>query len=153
MSTVSSISSASSVYTGGSSPTGGAGSATGTTEVSNDQFLNLLVSQLKNQNPLEPLSNEQFIGQVAQFQSLQSQQTMNSNIETLINLQAASATISHLTEASSLLGKKIEFEDPTTGESKSGTVTSVGLENGAVVAKVGETAVPILLITAVKPQE
>lgn len=124
----------------------------GTSAVDKDQFLNLLVTQLKNQNPLEPVTNEQFLGQVAQFQSLEAQQSTNKNLDTLINLQAASATISHLTQASALLGKQIDYEDPISGESKSGKVTSVGLKDGAVVANVGENAIPILLITGVHPE-
>jgi flagellar basal-body rod modification protein FlgD len=118
--------------------------------VDKDQFLQLLVSQLKNQNPLDPVSNENFIGQLAQFSSMEQQTQTNSNLDTLIQLEAASATISHLTQASSLLGKKIAYTDPNTGNPGSGVVSSVGLENGAVVANVNGTAVPILLITGVQ---
>lgn len=118
--------------------------------VQKDQFLELLVNQLKNQNPLEPVTNEQFIGQLAQFQAVEAQTKTNESLDTLINLQAASATISHLTQASSLIGKEIKYEDPATGTPKSGLVTSVGLEDGAVVAKVGDAAVPILLITGIQ---
>jgi flagellar basal-body rod modification protein FlgD len=149
MSSVSSISPLASA----SNASSAAPPVSGNANVDKDQFLNLLVNQLKNQNPMEPVTNEQFIGQLAQFQSLETQQKTNASIETLINLQAASATISHLTEASSLIGKKIEYEDMGTGEKKSGVVSSVGLENGAVVARVGENAVPILLITSILPQE
>ncbi|MBI3817983.1 MAG: flagellar hook capping protein [Planctomycetes bacterium] len=126
-------------------------SAGGGPNVDQSQFLNLLVNQLKNQNPLEPVSNDQFITQLAQFQGVQAQQTTNDNLNTLINLNAASATISHLTEASSLLGKKINYQDPSTGDSKTGVVTSVGLNNGTVVANVGDNPIPILLITGIQP--
>jgi flagellar basal-body rod modification protein FlgD len=118
--------------------------------VDKDQFLKLMVSQLKNQNPLEPVTNENFIGQLAQFTSMEQQQKTNEAIDTLIQLEAATATISHLTQASSLLGKKIQYTDPLTGKPGSGVVSSVGLDNGAVVAKVGDLAIPILLIQGVE---
>ncbi|MFN0206501.1 MAG: flagellar hook assembly protein FlgD [Planctomycetota bacterium] len=127
--------------------------ASGSGNVDKDQFLNLLVNQLKNQNPLEPVTNEQFIGQLAQFQSLEAQQEMNSNLNTLIDLQAVTSTISHLTQASSLMGKKIEYTDVETQEKATGIVTSVGLENGSVVAKIGDKSIPILLITSVQPEK
>lgn len=149
MSTIASVSSP--ALSAGSSSSASASAGSG--NVDKDQFLNLLVNQLKNQNPLEPVTNEQFIGQLAQFQSLESQQEMNSNLNTLINLQAVTSTITHLTQASSLIGKKIEYTDVETQETKSGTVTSVGLEEGTVVAHVGEKAVPILLITSVQNEK
>lgn len=120
--------------------------------VDKDQFLKLLVSQLKNQNPLDPITNENFIGQLAQFSSMEQQQKTNDSLNSLIQLQAATATMSNLTQASALLGKKIDYLDPATGNPASGVVSSIGLEQGAVVAKVGSTSIPLLLITGVQIQ-
>jgi flagellar basal-body rod modification protein FlgD len=66
------------------SPTGSAfvgGVATGSTgqEVSKDAFLNLLVLQLKNQDPLNPLDNEAMLAQLAQFSTLEEMQKMNAS--------------------------------------------------------------------------
>lgn len=44
-----------------------------------DTFLNLLMAEMTNQNPLEPMSNTEFVTQMAQFTSLQAMQTMNYN--------------------------------------------------------------------------
>jgi flagellar basal-body rod modification protein FlgD len=46
-----------------------------------DAFLNLLVTQLKNQNPLEPMDNTEFIAQMAQFSSLEQAQNTNKTIK------------------------------------------------------------------------
>jgi flagellar basal-body rod modification protein FlgD len=46
-------------------------------------FLTLLTTQLQNQNPLEPLSNEEFISQLTTFSSLEQLQSMNSKLESV----------------------------------------------------------------------
>jgi len=47
------------------------------TEVSSDMFLNLLVTQLKNQDPLSPTDNTAFVAQLAQFSSLEGINNLN----------------------------------------------------------------------------
>lgn len=47
-----------------------------------DAFLNLMVTQLRNQNPLEPMDNTQFISQMAQFSALEQAQNTNKTIKT-----------------------------------------------------------------------
>lgn len=47
-----------------------------------DAFLNLLVTQMRNQNPLEPMDNTQFIAQMAQFSALEQAQNTNKTVKT-----------------------------------------------------------------------
>jgi len=54
---------------------------TGSTQESQDQFLQLLVTQLQNQNPLDPMSNEEFTAQLTQFSQLEQLETLNANME------------------------------------------------------------------------
>ncbi|HKE02029.1 MAG TPA: flagellar hook capping FlgD N-terminal domain-containing protein [Planctomycetota bacterium] len=122
----------------------------GVSDLGKDDFLNLLVTQLKNQDPLQPTTNDQFLAQLAQFRALEEQQQTTEAVTTLVQLTAATSAVSHLTEASALIGKSIEYIDPKTGEDGKGVVTSVGIEDGAVVVKVGDVAVPLILITSVK---
>lgn len=46
-----------------------------------DAFLKLLVTQLKNQDPLNPMEDREFIAQMAQFTSLEQMQNMNDNLK------------------------------------------------------------------------
>lgn len=55
--------------------------ATGTNELGKDAFLQLLVTQLRYQDPLSPMENEAFLAQLAQFSSLEQMQEMNANLE------------------------------------------------------------------------
>ena len=55
-------------------------------------FLQLLTTQLKNQNPLDPLDTNQFTQQLVQFAQVEQQMNMNSSLSTLISLQKATQT-------------------------------------------------------------
>src|ERR671926_432755 len=50
-------------------------------------FLQLLTTQLKNQNPLDPLDTNQFTQQLVQFAQVEQQMNMNQSLTTLISLQ------------------------------------------------------------------
>ena len=54
-----------------------------------NSFLQLLTTQLKNQNPLDPLDTNQFTQQLVQFAQVEQQMHMNSSLGTLISLQQA----------------------------------------------------------------
>ena len=51
--------------------------------VDQETFLNLLVVQLQNQDPLEPMSNQEFVAQLAQFSSLEQLTSVNTSLDSL----------------------------------------------------------------------
>ncbi len=59
------------------------------TQVSSDMFLNLLVTQLKNQDPLSPTDNTAFVAQLAQFSSLEGINNLNENFTGVSDSMAA----------------------------------------------------------------
>lgn len=84
-------------------------------------YMKLLVTQLQNQNPLEPMNNQEMASQLAQFSQLQQLETMNSSFADIL------VTVKH-TYATSLIGREISFIVETdTGEFKemNGTVEGV----------------------------
>lgn len=85
-------------------------------------FLQLLVAQLKNQDPLNPQSSEDFVGQMVQF----------ATIEQLSNLVIG---LNHL-EATSLVGKLVTVKGDD-GTLSSGTVDKVSFVNGEVGLYIG----------------
>ncbi len=74
------------------------------TSASNIQmdYMKLLITQLQNQNPLEPMDNNEMASQLAQFSSLSQLETMNSSFsEALVTAER--------TYANSLIGKEVTF--------------------------------------------
>ena len=68
-----------------------------------DAFLQLFTAQLKNQNPLDPMENEAFVAQLAQFSSVEGIKGMQASLETMVgNLREQS-----LLSGSQLVGKRV----------------------------------------------
>ncbi|HEV8027696.1 MAG TPA: flagellar hook capping FlgD N-terminal domain-containing protein [Stellaceae bacterium] len=61
-----------------------------------DTFLQLLTTQLQNQDPLDPLDTNQFTQQLVEFASVEQQVNMNTNLQTLISLQQTTEATSAL---------------------------------------------------------
>lgn len=97
--------------------------ATGTQGLGQDAFLNLLVTQLKYQDPSQPMDNQAFISEMAQFQSLESLQQIQQT-------SLAAQNASQATEALSLVGKTVQLTDPTSGQAVSGVVSGVSFKGG-----------------------
>jgi len=66
-------------------------------------YMKLLITQLQNQNPLEPLDNNEMASQLAQFSQLQQLESMNTNFADVL-------TTAQRTYANSLIGKEVSFE-------------------------------------------
>ena len=92
-------------------------------------YMKLLITQLQNQNPLEPLDNNEMASQLAQFAELSQLESMNASFSDVL-------VTAKRTYANSLLGKNVTFyaEDEAAGElvKMTGTVESVfnGPDNG-----------------------
>lgn len=103
-------------------------------QLDRDAFLNLLITQIQHQDPMEPMQDREFIAQLAQFSSLEQMQLMNQNMS-LMALQNAG------TYATSLVGREITALQPGVDTPLTGTVTSVSYETGSPLLQVGDTLV------------
>lgn len=111
-------------------PIFGASAQTADETLGKDAFLQLLVSQLQNQDPLEPTANDEFVAQLAQFSTLEGIEEMNENLVGLAVLQQGNALLSQLTDSSALIGKSVRFLSPSNGEELTGLVDSVKIDEG-----------------------
>jgi flagellar basal-body rod modification protein FlgD len=110
-------------------------------------YMKLLVTQLQNQNPLEPLDNNEMASQLAQFSQLEQLESMNSNFA-----QVLSTTERNY--ASSLIGKEVSFASETdegTMAVKSGEVEQVINEiNGEIMLVVGGELIALEDVVSIK---
>lgn len=96
------------------------------------QFMNLLVEQLKNQNPLEPMDNQDMAAQLAQFTQLELTEESNQNISTMteavsgINSSFQGAMLmAEMDYAKGFLGENVTFYSEQYGQEISGRVTKI----------------------------
>lgn len=104
---------------------------TATTEkdsLGKDDFLKLLVTQMKYQDPLQPADNTQFVAQLAQFSALE-------QMNNVANAMQSS-------QANAMIGKQIIWTD-NSGNMQTGIVTSVKFANGTASLMVGNVEVPL----------
>ncbi|NBX53728.1 MAG: hypothetical protein EBT70_01430 [Betaproteobacteria bacterium] len=76
-------------------------------EMGQQQFLTLFTTQLKNQNPLDPVKNEAFVAQLAQFSQLEATTAMKTSMDTMVaNMQA-----DRMMSGAALIGRKVAVPD------------------------------------------
>lgn len=98
-----------------------------------DDFLKLLVGQLRNQDPMNPSSDTDFIGQMAQFSQLE--QTTN-----MASANAELAAQQNGARAVALLGRTVTYPDTAGGVSTTGVVEKVQWSAGIPSLTVGGVA-------------
>ena len=89
--------------------------------VSQEDFLKILLTQLRFQDPLKPIDNQEFIAQLAQFSSLELARQQGEEIQGLLTIQSASQSLS-------LMNRTVEVG--TNGGSQVGVVTAIRFQNG-----------------------
>jgi flagellar basal-body rod modification protein FlgD len=85
-------------------------------EMGKDDFLKLLVGQLSHQDPMNPMEDKDFMGQMAQFSQLEQMTNLNSAMQS--------------ERAFNLIGRDVIYNDKETGELISGKVEKVAIEAG-----------------------
>jgi flagellar basal-body rod modification protein FlgD len=107
-----------------------------------DDFLKLLTAQLQFQDPMNPMEDKDFMGQMAQFSSL----------EQITNLAQSMNAIGFSTQVSqgvSLIGRTVDYTTAD-GEKGSGTAGSVAIVDGAIQIDVGGRKIASTEITGVR---
>ena len=110
-------------------------------QIGQDQFIQLLVTQLRNQDPLEPVNQQDFLGQLAQFSSLQGIEQLNMNF-------AQSLKFQQLSQGGTLVGSRVEYTSAQ-GEPKSGLIDSARVLSGELRFQIGEDTVGLSDISGI----
>ena len=101
--------------------------------VSENTFLTLLITQLKNQDPLNPQDSSQFVSQLASFSSLEQMTALNTEMETVLE-----------NSATSLIGKTVTVSDSSASSGYvQGTVTGIVYYSNTPAVQVNGTNYPL----------
>jgi flagellar basal-body rod modification protein FlgD len=96
-----------------------------TSKDAQDQFLQLLVSQLQNQDPMEPVGQQEFIQQLSQFSMLQGIEKLNTSFDSWMKIQT-------LSEGASFTGKTVEYMN-SDSQKVTGVVQSAHVKDGSLL--------------------
>lgn len=112
--------------------------------VSKDEFLSLLVTQLRNQDPLNPTDQKEMLSQLAQFSSLEQMQSLNQTL-------TASANVSQIAQSALLIGKTVTTAPNADGSAGiSGPVSSVSVQGGKTFLHIGNQDVDAATVTGIQ---
>ena len=126
--------SASSTGSDGTS-TSGTSSSSSTSSLGQADFLKLMTEQLKNQDPLKPMDNSAFLGQLAQFSTVQGIETLNTSFSDL----SSSLTNDQMLKGAELVGHQVLVPSTSLAVSADGSTT-----DGVVIApSAGDVTVEI----------
>jgi flagellar basal-body rod modification protein FlgD len=112
-----------------------------TSEASRDEFLNLLVTQLKNQDPMEPVGQQEFIQQLSQFSMLEGIEKLNASFGTFMKMQ-------QISQGASLTGHTVEYVD-SQGAKHEGVVTAAHIVDNSIMLRINDQDVSIDSVTGV----
>lgn len=113
-------------------------------ELDRDAFLKILVTQLANQDPTQPLQDREFIAQMAQFSSLEQMNKVASSNLQVVQMNA-------MTLGAQLLGNTVSYANDK-GETVTGKVTAVKTVDGTVKVQVGDDLIDLNAIETVKAE-
>jgi len=98
------------------------------TSMGQSEFLTLFTTQLKNQDPTDPVKNEAFVAQLAQFSQLEASVAMKTSMESLVG----SMKNDRMLGAASLIGKSVSVPDgPVTVTDNTVSQGTINLPTGA----------------------
>ena len=115
------------------------------TTLDSTNFMQMLMSELQNQDPMQPMDNKDYLAQLAQMNSVQELQTLNTTL-------TAFAANSKMSEGAGLIGRKIQAS-LADGTLVSGVVSSASLIDNDVLLTVGSQQVPFAAVTSVSAQD
>jgi flagellar basal-body rod modification protein FlgD len=121
--------------TTGTTGTSSTSSSSSALPINENQFLQMLMTELQNQNPMNPNSSDpmSFVTELAQFTSVEQETDTAQSTATLASGQTTASAVS-------LLGHTVNYTDPTSGQNDTGTVQSVDITSSGPTLTINGTA-------------
>lgn len=104
------------------------------------EFLQLLVAQLQNQDPIEPVKQEEFVNQLTSFSTLEAVEKLNVRFDDMLQVQ-------QLSQSFDLAGKDVRYVQDD--QAQIGTVSEITVLDGIAYAIIDDRSVPVANIYSV----
>ena len=133
-------------------PVGGAGSTSGNQTRSADdalrgldmsEFLNLMIAELQNQDPLNPMENAEILSQISQIREIGATSQLSDTLSAVLTGQ-------NISSASALIGKKVEGLTDD-GKKVTGVVDKVTIANGVPRLHIGTSSIALRNVGEIVP--
>jgi flagellar basal-body rod modification protein FlgD len=95
--------------------------ASGDNELGKNQFMELMIAQMENQNPLEPQDNGQFISQLAEFSSLEEMQKLSGTVQSFATQYQSTQAL----QASAMVGRTVLVPGTESPMGTDGTISGI----------------------------
>ncbi len=112
-------------------------------QIGQKEFLQLLTTQLRYQDPMAPMEQQEFLTQLSQFSMLSGVEQLNGSFANMLQLQ-------QLTNGASLVGKEVQYVAGEEGETANGIVQGVLVNGGELFLNINDLAVPLSSVLQVK---
>jgi len=127
--------------TSSSSNSSSSSGPTGFAALTANDFMTMLITELQNQDPTQPISNTELLQQLSQMQALQSNVELNTTLKQFASNQ-------QMTSGAAFLGKIVTGNDSSQNP-VTGIADSVFMQNGTLMIGVGASAIAINNLTGV----
>ena len=124
--------------------------------IGRNQFLQLFAAQLQHQDPTQPVGQQEFLQQLAQFSTVEGIENLNSGfgslgkkLDSLIDVTKGNSDLESLqaiNAGAALLGKSVRFGE---GTGEVGRVSEIRPDDGQILVKVGTNLIPISSVISV----
>lgn len=115
-------------------------------ELGKDEFLKILMTQLQNQDPLDPMDDKDFIAQMATFSSLEQTMNMAESLEQMVQNQFQSPVVQY----SHMIGQTVTYEDENEEELTSSVLAISQKEGKALLELANEEQIAVEDITKIE---
>ena len=106
-----------------------------------DQFMKILLAEMRHQDPMDPMNEKDFFAQMAQFATASGMESLNNNLSMAIEMLVQGRLDQQFLNASALIGK--EFRAKVHGVEHTGVIEAVCLQDRQVAIRSGSQIIPV----------
>lgn len=114
-------------------------------QMDKDLFLQILTTQLQNQDPTQPMEDREMIAQMAQFSTLEQISSLNQAFNQFFSSQQGD-----IGRYSTMMNKEVSWADEVTGQQETGVVKGIIKKDNQIYYQVNEQEIPVTIIDSAK---